>query len=76
MLRGSRAAMRVTVELIQARKTESLELPQGATGLDLLGRLGLHPDAQLLVRGDRPIPVDEPLHDREHLSILTVGSGG
>ena len=68
--------MRVTVELVQARRTEPLELPSGATGLELLAQLRLHPDAHLVIRGDRPIPVDEPLVDGEHLRILSAISGG
>lgn len=68
--------MRITAELVQARKTESVELPSGATGFDLLQQLRLAPDAHLLVRGDLPIPLDEPLVDAERLRILAVVSGG
>ncbi len=68
--------MRVTVELVQARKEQTVELPSASTGLDLLRRLGLAPDAHLLVRGDSPIALDEPLADAERLRILAVVSGG
>ncbi len=68
--------MLITVELVQARKEESIELPMAATGFDLFRRLGLAPDAHLLVRGDTPIPLDEPLVDAERLQIFTVVSGG
>jgi len=68
--------MRITAELVQGRKTESIELPEAATGFDLLRSLGLAPDAHLVVRGDSPIPLDEPLIDAEHLRILSVVSGG
>jgi len=68
--------MQVTAELVQGRKTESVDLPETATGFDLLRRLGLAPDAHLVVRGDSPIPLDEPLVDAERLRILSVVSGG
>ena len=68
--------MQLTVELIQARRTESVTLPAEATGLDLLRELHLAPDAHLVIRGDRPIPVDERLSDGEHLRILSAISGG
>lgn len=68
--------MRVTADLIQMHKTESVDLPDAATGFDLLGHLGLAPDAHLIVRGDVPIPLDEPLTDAERLRILSVVSGG
>jgi sulfur carrier protein ThiS len=44
--------------------------------MDLLRSLGLAPDAHLVVRGDTPIPLDEPLADGERLRILTAVSGG
>ncbi len=68
--------MRVTVELVQARKVETVELPAASSGFDLLRRLGLAPDAHLLVRGDTPMALDEPLVDAEHLLIFAVVSGG
>ncbi len=68
--------MRITADLVRAMKTESVDLPEGATGLDLLKRLGLAPDAHLLLRGEAPIPVDERLADGEQVIILAVVSGG
>jgi sulfur carrier protein ThiS len=68
--------MQVTAELVQVRKAERVDLSPGATGFDLLRRLGLAPDAHLLVRGDAPIPLDEPLVEDEHLRVLSVVSGG
>ena len=68
--------MQVTAELVQARTSQSVELSASATGFDLLRQLGLAPDAHLLVRGETPIPLDEPLIDSERLRILSVVSGG
>ncbi len=68
--------MQVTADLVQARKTEVVELMSPAAGADLLKKLGLAPDAHLLLRGDTPIPIDEPLRDGERLRILAVVSGG
>lgn len=68
--------MHVTVELVQARRSETVSLPDSATGIDLLRRLNLAPDAHLLLREERPIPVDEALLDGEHVRVLAVVSGG
>ena len=68
--------MRVTADLIQAHKVQEVELPAGATAMDLLKHLGLPPDAHLLLRGDRPIPVDAPLAEGECVRILSAISGG
>ncbi len=68
--------MRVIADLVQAHRLQQVELAPPATAMDLLRQLGLAPDAHILLRGDRPIPVDEPLTDGERLIILAVVSGG
>ncbi len=68
--------MRVTAELFPARETKSVELPQGASGYDLMKHLGLAPDVHLLVRGDVPIAIDEKLRDGERVRVISVVSGG
>ncbi len=68
--------MRITAELVQARKTEAVQLPDHANGFDLLRALKLAPEAHLIVREDAPIPLDEPLRDQETLQIFSAVSGG
>ena len=68
--------MRLVVEQFSKREERTVELPDRATGLDLYRLLSLAPDAHLLVRGDAPLPLDEPLEEGEALTILSVVSGG
>ncbi|OGS49948.1 MAG: hypothetical protein A3K65_04465 [Euryarchaeota archaeon RBG_16_68_12] len=68
--------MRVTAELYPAKDTRAVDLPEGASGIDLVRSLSLAPDAHLLVRGDVPIPIDEPLRDGERVRVISVVSGG
>jgi len=68
--------MRVTAELFPARETRAIDLPEGASGYDLMKRLALAPDVHLLVRNDVPIPIDEKLVDGERLRVISVVSGG
>ena len=68
--------MRVAAELLPLHRTEEIDLPSGATGFDLFRRLGLAPDAHLLVRGEAPIPLDEPLAEGDALLVISVVSGG
>ncbi len=68
--------MRVVVDIYPAGEEKSIDLSEGATGIDLMKSLGLAPDSHLLVRGEIPIPLDEPLLDRERLLIISVVSGG
>ncbi|TLZ71863.1 MAG: MoaD/ThiS family protein [Methanobacteriota archaeon] len=68
--------MHVTADLFPARETRAVELPDGATGYELMQRLALAPDVHLLVRGDVPIPIDEKLRDGESVRVIAVVSGG
>ena len=68
--------MRVTAEILPGRREESIELGPAAKGLDLLRALRLAPDAHILMRDDRPIPVDEVLSDGERIRVVVVVSGG
>ncbi len=68
--------MRLTVELHPSREMKEVELPAGANGNTLMGKLGLAPDVHILVRGDVPIPIDEELRDGERLRVISVVSGG
>ena len=68
--------MRVIAELFPARETRAVELPEDASGYDLMRQLGLAPDVHLLVRADVPIPIDEKLRDGERVRVISVVSGG
>ncbi len=68
--------MRVAVERLQLHRTDEVELPANATGLELFKRLGIAPDAHLLVRGEQPVPLDEPLREGDSLLVISVVSGG
>jgi sulfur carrier protein ThiS len=70
-------AMRVTVQLLPGKKkAKVLELKKGARAEDAIRAIGLYPDAWIPVRGDDPIPVDEPLKEGERLKLIAVVSGG
>lgn len=75
-MQASVERMRIIAELYPARRETPMDLARKATGLDLLNALGLAPDAHLLVRGDVPIPLDEPLSDGERIRVIAVVSGG
>ncbi len=68
--------MLVTAELFPARKTRAVELPEGASGYDLMKRLELAPDVHVLLRDSVPIAIDETLRDGERVRVISVVSGG
>jgi len=68
--------MHVVVEGPPRGESRSVELPDSASGLDLVRALGLMPDAHILAREQTPIPIDEPLQDGETVRLIRVVSGG
>jgi len=69
-----RTSMRI--EVITGKNASRIELPDGSSGFVLLDQLGLLPDAHILLRGKRPVPLDEPLHEGDLIKIIKVASGG
>jgi sulfur carrier protein ThiS len=61
--------------LPEGREYEA-ELAEGAVGADLVREMGLPIAAVLLLRGGKPVPIDEALNDGDELEIIHVASGG
>lgn len=53
-----------------------MEIEDGSTGMELLKKLNLSPDAHILIREKIPIPLDEKLLNGESIKIISVVSGG
>ena len=74
---GPSMSIKVTVRLMPTRKEiKKLELRKGATVEDAIRALELYPDAWIAVRGDLPLPLDEPLIDKDDIKLISVVSGG
>jgi sulfur carrier protein ThiS len=68
--------MRVKARTVPKGEEAQLELPEGATAAHLVRELGLPTVACIVIRGDRPIPIDEPLEEGDDLEVVYVASGG
>jgi sulfur carrier protein ThiS len=69
--------LRITVKTFPKREVDkSVELPDGATALDLFQSLNMRPDNWIVSRDDRVIPDDSPLKDGDSIRLLSVVSGG
>ncbi|MEM2870668.1 MAG: hypothetical protein QW379_09685 [Thermoplasmata archaeon] len=68
--------MSVSVLLLPERKKELVELEKDADGFALLRKLKLSPESAIIVRGDRPIPVDSRIRPGDELKVIRVVSGG
>jgi len=67
----------VKVHLLPTRKeTKTLRLEKRATVESAIRALSLFPDAWIAVRGDVPLPSDEPLKDNDEIKLISVVSGG
>ena len=58
------------------KEKQEVEMEEDSTGMVLLKKLDLPPDAHILVREKIPIPLDEKLLDGESIGIIKVVSGG
>ncbi len=68
--------MSVTVMLLPGRERRVVEVGKAADGFALLKGLGLNPENVIIIRDDRPIPVDSRIRPGDDLRIVRVVSGG
>jgi len=64
------------VLLLPERTTRMVKLAKGADGFGLLKAIGINPENVIILRGDRPIPVDSAIRPDDDLKVVRVVSGG
>jgi sulfur carrier protein ThiS len=55
---------------------EAIDVDAGSTAEAVVRRLGLHPEAVLVVRENSSIPLDCELSDGDQIKVIHVVSGG
>lgn len=69
--------MRVQVtRLPRPNVAQDVEVEAGTRLMGLLGQLAIPPDAVVVIRQERPIPLDAPLAEGDELRVVNVFSGG
>jgi sulfur carrier protein ThiS len=68
--------MKLKVLLLPERKLQTVELEKGADGFQLLKGIGLNPEMVIILRADKPIPVDSRIGPNDDLKVVRVVSGG
>jgi sulfur carrier protein ThiS len=64
------------VKVVLNKRSEELVLEDGTTIEGMLNKLGLYPDAHIVLRGRTPLPLTDSPKDGEELRIIKVASGG
>lgn len=65
------------VVLVEADgRTCEQRMQEGSSVESLLRSMGLHPDAYIVTRGSKPVPITKMLEDGDSLRLLKVASGG
>lgn len=55
---------------------QAVDVPEGATVMDVMRAAGAEVDTYVAVRAGRPIPEDATVIDGEELLLLSAASGG
>lgn len=64
------------VEVLSNGKITEHELPEGSTIEDLLSKLNCHPDAYIITKDSKPIPITRKIEDGDKVKLIKVASGG
>jgi len=68
--------MSIKVKLIRRNETKNIEIKNDSTIEDILKRINLKPDTVIVMKKNKPIPIDTEIIDGQELSILEVSSSG
>ena len=68
--------MKVQVTKFNDRSPIELEVDENSTPYDVLKKLELTPDTMIVLRDEKPIPIDEELNENDKIKIIQVISGG
>lgn len=55
---------------------QSLDVPQESTVADVVRKMGAHPDQVIVIRDERPLPIDAAVREGDVLRVVNVFSGG
>jgi sulfur carrier protein ThiS len=66
----------LNVEVLSNGKTTEYKLPEGSTVEDLLSKLHCHPDAFIVTKDSKPIPITRKIEDGDKVKLIKVASGG
>jgi sulfur carrier protein ThiS len=64
------------LDILMHGERKKIEIHDGATGRELISKLGLMPDEVILIAGGKPVPYTEVLDDVGELKVVRVASGG
>jgi sulfur carrier protein ThiS len=59
-----------------SKTNKEIEMQKGSTIIELLKKMQLKPDTLIVLRDNKPIPIDDMLENDQELQIIQVASGG
>jgi len=68
--------MKITVKLQRSNEVKQIEIKPRSTVQDLLSKIDIKPDTVIIMKDNKPMPIDDEITDGEELTILQVSSGG
>lgn len=68
--------MKISVTILPDNSLKEVEIKSGSKIFDLIKKIHLKPDALIVLKDSKPIPIDEILSEGQKLTILQVASGG
>ncbi len=68
--------MKVKVNIIRTNENKEVNLEKNSLILDLIKKINFKPDTVVVMRGKKPVPVDDEIKNNETLNILHISSSG
>ena len=68
--------MKITVNISRTNQKQTIDMKKGSKIQDVLSEINMKPDTLIVLKEDKPVPIDDDVKDRDDLTILKVSSGG
>ncbi len=69
-------SMKISVTILPDNLLKEVEIKSGSKIFDLIKKIHLKPDTLIVLKDNKPIPIDDILSEGQKLTILQVASGG
>ena len=69
-------SMKISVKILPDNSLKEVDIKSGSKINDLIKKIHLKPDAILVLKDNKPIPIDHIIDEGHKLTILKVASGG
>ena len=68
--------MKIKINITRTNQNREINIKPGSKIIELLDKINMKPDTLIVLKNNKPIPINEQLKENDELKIIQVSSGG